>query len=114
MEGLDSPSYLFLNKKGNLATPISSGFMTPKLVFNGKKKLLMAVPAVRRRHPPQHRLQRGPPGLVHLRLRQHRGEHVGVRQRVRRRGRTRASVILAYQNIFNSYLRDSKYSMLQR
>jgi hypothetical protein len=34
MEGLDSPSYSILNKKGNLATPISSGFITPKLVLN--------------------------------------------------------------------------------
>jgi hypothetical protein len=34
MEGLDSPSYSILNKKGNLATPIPSGFMTPKLVLN--------------------------------------------------------------------------------
>jgi hypothetical protein len=33
MEGLDSPSYSKLNKKGNLTTPISSGFMTPKLVL---------------------------------------------------------------------------------
>jgi hypothetical protein len=33
MEGLDSPSYSILNKKENLATPIPSSFMTPKLVL---------------------------------------------------------------------------------
>jgi hypothetical protein len=29
VEGLDSSSYLVLNKKGNLAPPIPSGFMAP-------------------------------------------------------------------------------------
>jgi hypothetical protein len=36
MEGLDSPSYSKLDKKGYLAPPISSGFITPKLALKFK------------------------------------------------------------------------------
>jgi hypothetical protein len=33
LEGLNSPSYSILNKKNNLAPPIFSGFIAPKLAL---------------------------------------------------------------------------------
>jgi hypothetical protein len=33
LEGLESPSYLILNKKEILASPIPSGFVAPKLTL---------------------------------------------------------------------------------
>jgi hypothetical protein len=33
LEGLNSPSYSILNKDGNLAPPILSGFIAPKLAL---------------------------------------------------------------------------------
>jgi hypothetical protein len=35
LEGLQSPSYSKLNKKGILAPPIPSGFVAPKLALSG-------------------------------------------------------------------------------
>jgi hypothetical protein len=48
--------------------------------------------SLRRRHHPQLRLQRRPPGLVGFRVRQRRGRRVGVGEQVRRGAEPDAAV----------------------